>query len=127
MYRAFTTFLLSLALIISGSNVGFAQDFEAGATAYKRGDYATAIREFRGRAEQGDATAQVMLGTMYGLGRGVPQDFIYAHMWLNIGAANGDERGAKARVSVESLMTVEQIFKAQELASQCVQKSYKGC
>jgi len=42
--------------------------------AYKRGDFATAPREFRPLAEQGDALAQFTLGLMYGEGRGVPKD-----------------------------------------------------
>ena len=38
------------------------------------------IDALRAQAEQGDADAQVNLGVMYGEGRGVPQDYVQAHM-----------------------------------------------
>ena len=40
-----------------------AQDFEKGLAAVKRGDYATALSEWRPLAEQGNADAQYNLGT----------------------------------------------------------------
>ncbi len=46
--------------------------------AYQRGDYATALREFRPLAEQGNAGAQHNLGVMYYNGHGVPQDYAEA-------------------------------------------------
>jgi hypothetical protein len=49
-------------------------DGQAGVDAYKRGDYATALRDWRPLAEQGDAGAQFYLGTLYAFGQGVPQD-----------------------------------------------------
>ena len=33
-------------------------------------------------AEQGDARAQHNLGLMYANGQGVPQDNVYAYMWV---------------------------------------------
>ncbi len=48
-------------------------DLKAGLDAYKRGDYATALREFRPLAEQGDARTQHNLGQMYMDGEGVPR------------------------------------------------------
>ena len=36
-----------------------------GKTAYDRGDYVTAFREFKGVAEQGNAVAQFAVGSMY--------------------------------------------------------------
>jgi len=53
-------------------------DWDEGVAAYKRGDYATALREFRVLAEQGDAEAQFNLGLMYDKGQGVPQDYVQA-------------------------------------------------
>ncbi|MFN2150265.1 MAG: SEL1-like repeat protein, partial [Anaerolineales bacterium] len=35
--------------------------------------------------------AQYNLGLMYSKGRGVPQDYVKAHMWLNLAAAQGFE------------------------------------
>ncbi len=44
--------------------------FDEGMAAYQRGDYATAIREWRPLAEQGHAEAQYNLGLMYDIGLG---------------------------------------------------------
>ncbi|MCZ6609182.1 MAG: sel1 repeat family protein, partial [Alphaproteobacteria bacterium] len=41
-----------------------AQDHQKGVAAYKRGDYATALKEWRPLAEQGHANAQDNLGLM---------------------------------------------------------------
>ena len=57
--------------------------------AYHRGDYATALREFRALAEQGSAKAQWGLGAMYILGRGVPQDDAEAVKWYRKAAEQG--------------------------------------
>ena len=45
-------------------------------------------------AEQGVADAQYLVALMYSLGRGVPQDDVLAHMWLNLSASQltGEER-----------------------------------
>jgi len=65
-------------------------DLQAGKDAYDQGDYSTALKEWRPLAEQGDATAQKLLGLMYGLGEGVPQDYSQAHDWLLKAAEQGD-------------------------------------
>ena len=67
-------------------------DGQAGVDAYKRDDYATALREWRPLAEQGDAGAQFYLGTLYAFGRGVPQDYAMARQWYGKAAAQGDVR-----------------------------------
>ena len=46
-----------------------AQDFDEGLAAYERKDYATALREWRPLAEQGNAPAQNKLGEMYKRGQ----------------------------------------------------------
>jgi TPR repeat protein len=77
--------------------------------------------------EQGNAIAQHNLGVRYATGQGVPQDYVYAHMWINLGAANGNELSAKARDIIAKEMTPAQIAEAQKLARECVRKKYKGC
>ncbi len=52
--------------------------WDEGLAAYQRGDYATALREIRPLAEQGDAQAQYYLGSMYHYGQGVPQGYAEA-------------------------------------------------
>lgn len=65
-------------------------DDDTGIAAYKRGDYATALKEWRPLAEQGDASAQVKLGILYIKGgQGVPQDYAEAQRWFRRGAEQG--------------------------------------
>ncbi len=64
-------------------------DFEAGMEAYDRGDYATALKEWRPLAEQGIARAQSNLGSMYEYGEGVPQDDKEAARWYRLAADQG--------------------------------------
>jgi len=59
-------------------------------TAYKRGDFATALRIWRPRATQGIAFAQVNLGFMYYTGQGVPQDYGEAAKWYRLAAEQGN-------------------------------------
>ena len=77
----------ALLLLVASSSV--AADFAAGLEAYLRGDYATALREFRPLAEQGDAEAQTVLGLMYANGEGVPEDARQAEYWWRKAAAQG--------------------------------------
>ncbi len=87
-----------------------------GMEAYKKGDYVTALKEWRPLAEQGIARAQYNLGVMYFMGRGVPQDDVLAHMWLNLSAAPGNELARKIRDSLAEKMTPAQLDEAERLA-----------
>ena len=84
--------------------------------AYIRGDYAEAMNWCRKAAEQGQAGAQYNLGDMYHQGQGVPQDFVWAHMWLNLASVHEDKVSGKQRDKVAKLMTPAEIRKAQRLA-----------
>ena len=101
--------------------------FQKGLAAYEKKDYRTALREWKLAAEQGHATAQYNLGFMYGNGLGVPKNYVYAYMWDNIAASQGDKDAAKARDLLAKEMTRPQIAEAQKLASECVKRKYKGC
>jgi TPR repeat protein len=74
---------LLLALVLLWP-VGAMADFAAGEEAYEREDYATAIREWRPLAEQGDPVAQYGIGHMYRYGLGVPQDYAEAVKWYRL-------------------------------------------
>ena len=63
--------------------------FDEGVAAYDRGDYATALREWRPLAEQGHVLAQYKIGTMYSQGVGVRQDYVEATKWLRKAARQG--------------------------------------
>ena len=77
----------------------WAQDYDAGAAAYKRGDYAAALEEWRPLAEQGDVRAQFNLGAMYDHGMGVPPNYAEAARWYRKAAEQGDA-GAQHNLSL---------------------------
>jgi hypothetical protein len=64
-------------------------DFAAGAAAYDKGDYATALKEWEPLARAGGSAAQFNLGLLYYDGRGVPQDFAQAAEWFEKAANQG--------------------------------------
>jgi TPR repeat protein len=66
-----------------------AADFAAGLSAYDKGDYATALNEWRPLAEQGDAPSEFNLGLLYYDGHGVPQDYSEAARWFERSAEQG--------------------------------------
>lgn len=80
---------LAIALAMSSGSAVLAQDYITGMAAYEDGDYATAMREFRPLAEQGDVDAQANLGYMYQKGYGVPQDSSEAVKWYRLAAEQG--------------------------------------
>ena len=90
--------------------------FQAGKEAYYRGDYDTALKEWRPLAEQGFASAQNNLAKMYRRGEGVPKDEVLEHMWWRLAVAQGDEDARKARDRLAEKMTPAQVADAQRLA-----------
>jgi len=65
-------------------------DYLAGAEAFIFGDYATALKEWRPVAEQGDMESQWAMGDLYRFGWGVPQDDGEAARWYRLAAEQGD-------------------------------------
>ena len=57
--------------VLSAANPAW-PDFNDGLAAYEKGDYKTALREWRPAAEKGDPHAQHMMGFLYANGRAVP-------------------------------------------------------
>ena len=90
-YRSFIaindTAILPSNVVWSGSN----DDYLIGLEAAKRGDFATALREWEPLAEQGDSDAQYSLGFMYANGLGVPQDYKTAVKWYTLAAEQGND------------------------------------
>ena len=74
--------------------------------------WAEAARWHRLAADQGHSGAQGSLGSMYHFSG----DYVRAHMWLNLSAAQGLQQAAKERDDVAKLMTPAQIAEAQKLA-----------
>jgi len=74
-----------LVMLVGPAWVGF----DEGLAAYNRGDYETALKEFRPLADQGDVQAQWVLGNMYRIGQGVPQNDAEAVKWYRMAAELG--------------------------------------
>jgi TPR repeat protein len=89
--KIFKTISLVLAVAFTSMSVhgALAQDFDKGLAAAQSGDFATALKEWRPLAEQGDADAQSNLGVMYYNGNGVPQDYAQAVKWYRKAAEQG--------------------------------------
>jgi uncharacterized protein len=86
-------------------------------------NHAEAARWYRCAADHGLAGAQFNLGMMYVEGQGVSQDYVQAHMWLDLAASQFPALGTHqrnttvdARERVASKMTPPQLVEAQELA-----------
>jgi len=73
-------------------------DFKAGMDAYDRGDFETALAEWRPLADGGMAEAQYNIGLIYHHGKGVAADPAAAHGWY-LEAAEGGYARAQYRVA----------------------------
>ncbi len=109
------------------SNLGAMYDQGLGITE----DPNAAFKWFKLAAEQGNNYSLFILGEMYERGRGVTRDQIRAHMWWNIAAseelAAGLGLARQEFVKIQKGMTPDEVSKAQQLARECVAKSYKDC
>ena len=83
------TLCLTLAVLLGSAGMGWGADFQKGLDAVQRGDYTTALREWKPLAKQGVAFAQYNLGVMYANGQGVPQNYKTAVKWYRLAAEQG--------------------------------------
>ena len=79
--------IVAVALLTTTS--AFAADFDKGKKAYDKGDYKTALQEWRPLAEQGNAKAQHNMGLMYANGQGIPKNDRQAVSWYRKAAEQG--------------------------------------
>jgi hypothetical protein len=93
MKASFGAAALACALLLCAAPQVSAGSLQDAAAAHARGDYATAIRLLQRLAEQGNATAQCLLGGMYENGEGVPRDYAEAVRWYRRAADQEDARG----------------------------------
>ena len=84
MRRLTAILCLTLAVLLGSAGECESADLQKGLAAWNSGDYATALRELKPLAEQGDAYAQNNLGSMYESGHGVPQDNKTAVKWYRL-------------------------------------------
>ncbi len=77
---------LAIALVVSAAHA----DIKDARKSYLRGDYASALTEYKRLAEAGNVDAQARLGEIYYTGRGALEDLALAHKWLKAAAQQGD-------------------------------------
>jgi len=126
-----------MLMAIAGTAVAGA--LEDGYSALNEGDYTTALQLFRPlanegnvaarkaiaiindyclHADKGNGLAQFSLGFIYERGLGLPQDYVRAHMWFSLAAAQGTKGAAEWRERLTARMSPAQITEAQKLASE---------
>ena len=79
-------------------------------------------------AEQGLANAQFLLGFMYATGKGVAQDYVQAHKWINLAASRttGEAQDRRSgRGELAKKMTASQVAEAQRLAREWQPKTWE--
>ncbi|TCD06865.1 hypothetical protein EYB45_04100 [Erythrobacteraceae bacterium CFH 75059] len=73
---------------------------------------------------RGDADALFNLAIAFATGSaGLSADFVEAHRWFNIAAANGHPLAASARADIAEEMTAREIADAQRLAREWLRRS----
>lgn len=102
----------ALCLAATAASAGYPE----GVAAFGMGRHDVAAREFLAAAQAGDAESAYMLGRLYSMGSGVPQDWSQAWIWHDRAARRGHELAAAARESLESIMTPPQLAQARASA-----------
>jgi TPR repeat protein len=82
----------AVGVLALSATAAFAGAFENGAAAWKRGDFRTAMEDWRGLS-QTDSTIQNNFGIMYKDGKGVAQNYSVALQWFSRSAAQGNSLG----------------------------------
>jgi TPR repeat protein len=100
--RMKTVRILAMSILLVSHGLAWG-DYDDGLAAANRGDYDTALHEWRPLAEEGDSAAQYNLGVMYDTGQGVPQDYTEAVKWYRKAALQGDS-GSQVNLGVMYLL-----------------------
>ena len=87
---------------------------EEGYTAYRNGDFVTALREFQPLAKDGHANVQTTLGKMYANGWGVQKDEKEAEKWFRLAAEQGR---TDAQMELHKLVSNNQVTSQVRLAA----------
>lgn len=67
-------------------------------------------------ADHGEVNAQFDMGLMYSTGNGVDSDYVVAHKWFNLAAAQGNVEARSHRTDLARDMSSIEIARAQKLA-----------
>lgn len=90
MRRFLFAALLSLPLLAVAAGE---DDYEKGRAAYKNGNHAEALHDFKTAANKGHARAALNAGVIYMQGQSVPADKAQALLWFRKAADAGDPMG----------------------------------
>ncbi|MCB1672354.1 MAG: sel1 repeat family protein [Pseudomonadales bacterium] len=93
-------FKLTVVALLFSAFGQVAADYEDGLAAAQRGDYETALQEFKDAAEDGLMMAQYNLAILYFSGRGTEQNFAEAFRWT---AAAADQGHTQAQFNLGAL------------------------
>jgi TPR repeat protein len=115
MKKMFAVLLLMFPLVTIA-------DFATGLEAYQRGDYATALREWRPLAEAGNVDAQNNLGAMNYEGQGMPKDEVRAYAWAMLAFKSGSADAKVAKEYLQKNLTAAQVAEANKLSSEICAK-----
>ena len=91
------------------------------------GVFASELDDYKNLADEDIVYAQFILGVMYDIGDGVPENDIKVHVWYSMAKTSGNEKAKKNLRILKTEMTKDQIAQAQELAAKCYESEYKGC
>lgn len=89
---------------------------------YEEGDgvpqnFDEAVEWYRKGADGDDPQAQRSMGEMYVKGIGISQNYLQAHMCLNLACSNGEAEACGIRDRLATKMNPAQVLKAQDMAS----------
>ncbi len=106
---------LAAAVMLSTAVPAAGQD--AAYDAIQRGDYDGALREWRPRAEAGNAEAQYNLAQMYNNGWGLDRDYRQSYLWFSLAALGGYDRAETRRRQLEQRLGPADLETAEELVA----------
>ena len=84
--------------------------------AQTRDQFEQAAHWYERAARAGLTSAQVLLGSMYIDGRGVPSDGVRAYAWFNRANLDGHPNAARARDAIGNQLTSQQLAQAEALS-----------
>ena len=90
-------------------------------------DLIEAFKWYKKAAELGNSFAQYKLGLLTLHGKGVEQDHIRAHVWLNLASSKGSLKANSERKKLENRLSENELKLAREQAVKCLTSAYKVC
>ncbi|MEN9372856.1 MAG: hypothetical protein RIR79_408 [Pseudomonadota bacterium] len=87
------TLFITVGFAFALQPIGALAGWKEGTEAYKKGDFAVAVKEFKPLAQKGNSKAQYKLGVLYTTGQGVRQDYQEAIKWFRLAVEQKDAGG----------------------------------